>query len=345
MNRNPSTRAPKVSVLVPTWNYAGYLPEALDSILAQDFADYEIVVSDDASTDDSAAVLARYAARDPRLRVQIQPKNLGMVANWNWCLQQARGDYVKFLFGDDCFAAPTALRQLVALLDDAPGAVLAASARLVLDAQSRPREVWDEWRHAGRHRGIAVIARCLSEERNLIGEPSAVLFRRTATPRGFDAGLRQIVDQEMWFQVLLHGDFVYTPEVLCAFRQHDSQQTALNRRTHLGPQEGLVVLARYLEAIEHERGAGLASRRYLAFRQLYYFRKHGPYTPELLAIEASLRSRLGRGWYAAFWCWHRVSKPFRNVQRRLRRRLRPAPASSVPLARSHFDVTGMHRRA
>jgi len=70
---------PKVSVLVPTYNYARFLPEAIESILAQEFTDYELIVSDDASTDDSADIIRPYAARDSRIRAEFHPANLGMV--------------------------------------------------------------------------------------------------------------------------------------------------------------------------------------------------------------------------------------------------------------------------
>ena len=85
--------SPSISILLPTYNYARFLPEAIESVLAQDWTDYELLISDDRSTDGSAAIIAAYAARDPRIRFQLQPVNLGMVANWNWCLSQARGEY------------------------------------------------------------------------------------------------------------------------------------------------------------------------------------------------------------------------------------------------------------
>ena len=93
--------APKISVLVPTYNYARYLPQTIESILRQTHSNFELLISDDASTDGSAEIIRHYADRDSRIRFMIHPTNLGMVANWNWCLQQARGDYVKFVFGDD----------------------------------------------------------------------------------------------------------------------------------------------------------------------------------------------------------------------------------------------------
>jgi glycosyltransferase involved in cell wall biosynthesis len=320
---------PKVSVLIPTYNYARFLPEAIESVLAQDFTDFELLISDDASPDDSAAVIRRYAARDPRIRVQLHTQNVGMVANWNGCLRQARGEYVKFMFGDDRFMRVDALRQMVAALDASPPVVLVASARAILDEDSRVTTVWNEWRHAGRHAGAAVIDRCMREDRNLVGEPSAVLFRRADAARGFDPQLRQVVDQEMWFHLLLRGEFFYLPEPLCAFRQHESQQTAVNRRANVGPIESLLLLARYLDQVSDPKlGRGRLARQQMLFQRLYYSRKHAPRTPSMLAVEQAVRERLGPQWYRALWCWHRVSKPFRNLRRFVARHLRATVAAA-----------------
>jgi glycosyltransferase involved in cell wall biosynthesis len=328
----PPTSGPKVSVLVPTYNYARYLSEAIESVLAQDFADFELLISDDASTDGSAEIIREFARRDPRIRVQFHSRNLGMVANWNWCLGQARGQYIKFLFGDDRLMGPDSLGRLVALLDNAPTAVLAASARVILDPDSQPTTTWNDWRHPGVHGGLSVIARCMWEDRNLIGEPSAVLFRRGVTDRGFDPSLRQVVDQEMWFHLLLHGDFAYTPDPLCAFRQHEAQQTMVNRCVHIGPRESLVILARYLVHVAHPVPGGfswLAQRRTL-YRRLHYSRKNVPRSPEILAAEAAIRAQLPQPWYALMWSWHRATKPWFNLRRWIRRQLQRLPSTATP---------------
>ncbi len=154
---------------------------AIESVLAQDFTDFEILISDDASTDDSADVIRRYAAKDPRIRFQLHPANLGMVANWNWCLQQARGEYVKYRWapGYDEHSRHT-LGRMVAMLEAHPLATLAASARLVLDENSEVTGLWDELHRTGLHHGPQVVARCLRANRNLIGEPSVIMFRRAA---------------------------------------------------------------------------------------------------------------------------------------------------------------------
>ena len=75
------TPRPKISVLIPTYNYARFLPAAVESVLAQDFREFELLISDDASTDGSAEVIRSYAERDSRIRFRLHTANLGMVKN------------------------------------------------------------------------------------------------------------------------------------------------------------------------------------------------------------------------------------------------------------------------
>src|SRR5271154_4743179 len=122
---------------MPTYNYASFLPEAIASALAQDFQYFEFLILDDCSSDNTAEVVKPFCARDARVRFAVNPVNLGMVANWNQCLKQARGRHIKFLFGDDKLSDPQALAKLLALLRNNPAATLAASARTILDEKSR----------------------------------------------------------------------------------------------------------------------------------------------------------------------------------------------------------------
>jgi ADP-heptose:LPS heptosyltransferase len=311
---------PKISVLIPSFNYARFLPMAIESVLAQDFADFEIIISDDASTDDSTDVIRRYAAKDPRIRCELHPANIGMVANWNWCLQQARGDYVKYLFGDDCLASRFALGRMAAMLDAHPQATLAASARLVLDENAEVTELWDELHRPGLHNGPQTVARCLRANRNLIGEPSAVMFRRVADRRAFDPTMRQIVDLEMWFHLLLQGDLIYTPEPLCVFRRHSGQQTAINRESRVGDLEMIELLTELLAdpAFRTRTGLSLLAYRRVLFRGLYYLRKSAPSHPKLKTVPGLLQAQLPRRWWVVCWLLHRVTQPFENLGRALR---------------------------
>ncbi len=330
---------PKVSVLIPTFEYARFLPEAIDSILAQDFRDFELIISDDGSRDDSATVIRQYAAKDSRIRYKLHERNLGMVANWNWCLREASGEYVKFVFGDDCLPSVQALGKMVAMLDQEPRAVIAASARLILDEGSKVMEVWDELGAPGFQEGDGVIIRCMQQDRNLVGEPSALLFRRIPAERGFDPTFRQVVDQEMWFHLLQSAGLVYTPEPLCAFRRHPAQQTVVNEKQQVASGEVMRIVARYFDLFAASVGLrpdSFAMRRRL-FRHLYYARKDNGETPLAKIAEATLMPHVTKRWYLVCWLIHRATKPFVNLHRfcvgRSRMAGLPGPAApAVPRA-------------
>jgi hypothetical protein len=188
-----SLSLPEISVLMPTYNYASYLPEAIASVLAQEFRNFELLIVDDCSSDNTAAVVKPFCARDARVQFASNPANLGMVNNWQKCLEQARGRHIKFLFGDDKLPDPGALGKLLALLQNNPSATLAASARTILDEKSNVIEIVRPLTD-GCHNGRKIIADCLNENANLIGEPSAVMFRKKDAGSGFDPKYRQIVD-------------------------------------------------------------------------------------------------------------------------------------------------------
>src|SRR5690242_20741802 len=100
---NQST--PRVSVVIPAYNNAPYLPATLDSILAQDYDDYEVLVADHSSSDATQQVLERYA-NSPRVRVlPPTPAGGGALANWNRVSFEARGEFLKLVCGDDLIAS------------------------------------------------------------------------------------------------------------------------------------------------------------------------------------------------------------------------------------------------
>jgi glycosyltransferase involved in cell wall biosynthesis len=322
---------PRISVLIPTYNYARYLPEAIDTILEQDFEDFELLISDDCSEDNSAEVITRYAAKDPRIRFQIHRARLGMVQNWNWCLSEARGEYVKYVFGDDKLASPQTLTKLLGLMEHNPSARLAASARYLIGANSELLEIWDDFRKAGAHRGTDVICRCLAEDRNLVGEPTVVLFRKRDAARGFNLRYRQIVDLEFWFHLLEQGDFVYTPEPLCSFRKHARQQTEINAPSAIGIWESWQLFQDY-HAKTYNKVRGLGLRQ---FDRLYDLRKkcrrNAAVSAEMRAMERELSARTSRSWYLAYWLRRRCTRPFDNLRDWLeRRRRRASRGQAVP---------------
>jgi len=98
---NTTEKPPKVSIGMPVYNGEPYIREALDSLLAQTFTDFELIISDNASTDNTESICREYAAKDPRIRYIRQPENRGAIANFKFVLDQARGEYFMWAAHDD----------------------------------------------------------------------------------------------------------------------------------------------------------------------------------------------------------------------------------------------------
>lgn len=306
--------APAVSVLVPVFNGQPFLAECLDSVLAQDFPNFELLISDDGSTDDSPALIERFARRDPRVRWWRNPRNLGIGGNFNAPLRAARAEYIKYVLQDDKLLDPSALRRLVAALESDPSVSLVVSAAQLIDGQSRPLRVRKPFGHSGVWEGKPVVVRCLEENANLIGEPSLALFRKSQAARGFDEDLRQLLDLEMWFHLLEQGRLAYIAEPLCAFRQHPGQQTEVNRRTGASAEEDLILMERYYARPWMKQVATPQA----IFTQAYYLRRRPG--PRAAAVCAEMARGLGRRRYALCWLRHKLSRPFQNLKRWLRKR-------------------------
>ncbi len=217
---------PKVSICIPTYNYAFYIASAIESVIAQTYANFELIIIDDCSSDNTGEIVMRYADLDKRIKFYKNDRNLGMVENWNRCLERATGDFLKVMGADDLLE-PSCIEKSVNVLIESPHVSLVSCARLLIDKDGHPIRA-----SAYSHKfqivsGIKVIRKCFFTA-NLIGEPTAVMFRKKDAARGFDPHYRQLTDLEMWFHLLEQGDFAYIPEILCKFRVHLNQTTKTN---------------------------------------------------------------------------------------------------------------------
>ncbi|TLY52775.1 MAG: glycosyltransferase family 2 protein [Gammaproteobacteria bacterium] len=127
---------PAISVCIPTYRGAAHLREAIDSVLTQTFADFELVVIDDNSPDDTEAIVRGY--HDSRIRYLRNATNLGPEGNWNRCRDEARGTYFKLMPQDDLLAPDCLARQLAVFEQDTEHRIaMAFGARDVIDAGGR----------------------------------------------------------------------------------------------------------------------------------------------------------------------------------------------------------------
>jgi glycosyltransferase involved in cell wall biosynthesis len=241
---------PEFAIVIPVRNGARYLAETLASVFAQRFGDFEVIVTDDGSTDDSVAIAQGFS--DPRLRILTHPP-LGIAGNWNHGLDRARAPWLKVLPQDDLLH-PDALARARCLLRRTRDPVFYFSRRRVIydahDAWSR------EWvRHYAcldealqpldRVNAGPVLVRRWARRglrENRVGEPVATLLP-TALARslgGFSEGLQQDLDYALWMRLMVRGDVCFEPEPLCSYRLHAesatrrNQQEARLEREHVG---------------------------------------------------------------------------------------------------------------
>jgi glycosyltransferase involved in cell wall biosynthesis len=129
---------PRVAVGIPVFNGEDYLPQAIESILAQTFTDFDLLISDNASTDATEEICRRYARLDGRVRFVRQPRNIGAARNFNWLVENSGDtDFFKWAAHDD-FLAPGFLAACVAALDVDPSVVVAMPATVLVDEHGSP---------------------------------------------------------------------------------------------------------------------------------------------------------------------------------------------------------------
>jgi hypothetical protein len=226
--------SPRVSVVTAAYNGARFLPAAIASILEQSYPDFEHVIVDDASTDASAATVAGLAARDSRIRLAINPVQLGPAGALNSALAAARGDYVAVLDHDD-LALPERLARQVAFLDAHPevGAI-GTQVRLIDDAGAVIRE-----RSYPTHPAVA-------RWQVLFGASllhSASMYRRNLLQQlgGYSTEHPYLCDYELLGRLAEISQIANLPDTLACYRLSAAQVSA----THRTPQYGQMLLLQY----------------------------------------------------------------------------------------------------
>lgn len=205
---------PRISVVMSVYNGQAYLMEAIESILNQKFGDFEFLIVDDASTDDTPKILQRFAAGDPRIRILTHTENRGLTASLNHALQQAQGKYIARQDADDV-SLPHRLGDQIALLDQNSNVVLVSGNLILIDAHGTP---------------IGYLERAASPNMirwkmlfyNHVSAHSQVMFRRQAALDcgGYDEALPYSQDYNLWRRMLGQGDIWIAPKVWVHFRQH-----------------------------------------------------------------------------------------------------------------------------
>ena len=217
------TIAPRVSIGMPVFNGERYLEEAVRSILAQTFRDFELLICDNASTDGTEAIARRLAAGDDRIRYIRNEENIGAAPNFNRVVEFAKGEYFKWAAHDD-LCEPACLERLVEVLDSDPDTVIAFSNTTIIDADSEPIEPYDFDLGADvpsaddRLRAVLVRHKCFE----IFGLIRLAVLRQTPLIGAYSHG-----DGVLLAELALHGKFTEVPEALFLARRHPEQSMAM----------------------------------------------------------------------------------------------------------------------
>lgn len=219
--------APRLSIGLPVYNGGNYLAESLDALLGQTYEDFELIISDNASTDGTAELCRRYAAQDSRIRYMRQPRNIGLNPNHNFVVRQARGELFKMASHDDLYARDL-LKRCVEALDQNPQAVLAHCWEAMIDPSGTVTK-------ALTYTVAADAPRAPERFRSMLfdgwDDYTYGVMRTAVLLRTHMHGSHHLADRTINTELGLHGPFCMVPDWLYFRRDHPERKSPYTVRT------------------------------------------------------------------------------------------------------------------
>jgi glycosyltransferase involved in cell wall biosynthesis len=226
-----SYNKPRVSIGLPVYNGERFLAETLDSLLTQTFKDFEIVISDNASTDATEKICRNYAAKDKRIRYSRNEKNLGAASNYNRVFEQSAGEYFKWSAHDD-LCAPDFLEKCINILDSIESVILCYSGVIYINDEGKHLQTCNNLlnlRSPQAHERFGLFQDLLCNQPGLFDRWTAIFglirsdsLRKTCLIDGYIGS-----DITLLANLTLLGEFYEIPENLLFIRQHTER--SINR--------------------------------------------------------------------------------------------------------------------
>lgn len=218
------SHVPRLSIGLPVYNGEEYLAESLDALLGQSYEDFELIISDNASSDGTLDICRRYEAEDSRIRYIRLPKNIGAAPNHNYVFTLGRGELWKWASHDDLYGRDL-LARCIEALDEHPDTVLAHAGTAVIDGSGRIKQPFD-YRLATDSPHPPLRFRSLLFEPggdDFYGVIRADVLRRVAPHDSYHHADRTFVAE-----IALHGRFYQVPELLYFRRDHPTRAERAN---------------------------------------------------------------------------------------------------------------------
>jgi len=240
----------QISICIPTYNGGEFIAQTIQTVLDQSLRDFHLIIVDDASTDNTMEVADSF--NDPRITIVQNPKRLGLVENWNKCLELAGGKYVQIFHQDDMMV-PTAFERLVEFLDLHPEVGFVFSNIKTIDANGNYlRGHWNPNVLPNKDAVFPqnIIFESLLQHKNFIPCQTVMVRKEVIECVGkFNNHLHYTPDMEMWLRLALYVDVGYINEPLVYLRRHENQES----RHYLGKTEEIEEVWRAIQVIFTEQ--------------------------------------------------------------------------------------------
>ncbi|MDZ8105961.1 MAG: glycosyltransferase [Nostoc sp. DedQUE12a] len=244
VEREITNESPLVSICIPTYNGENFVAEAINSVLCQTYPNIEIILSDDNSIDKTVEIAKSFNQKLSFNFSILEHSQYGLAHNWNFCISQAKGKYIKFLFQDDLLE-PTAIEEMVNLAEQDEEIGLVFSPRTIFHNTGDTNydsnflmhheakdvhKAWSKLKVIQSGQQLLLDPNILDNPINKIGEPSTVLIRKDVFENVglFNSEFCQLVDLEMWLRIMSQYKVGFVDTVLSHFRIHPQQQTRRN---------------------------------------------------------------------------------------------------------------------
>ncbi len=224
-----NNRTPKVSIGMPIYNGEHFLPQTLDSLLTQTYKDFELIISDNASSDRTQEICQQYAAQDSRVRYLRQSANLGASQNFNYVFEQASGEYFKWAAHDD-LCAPEYLARCFEVLDRDPQVILCYTQAQAIDEDGQVVRQYVAKPNLESSQAYTRYVESLTDDRDITVVPIIIfgLIRRDVLAKTPLIGNYASSDGVLLGELALHGRFHEVPECLFSYRHHAEQSWVTN---------------------------------------------------------------------------------------------------------------------
>ena len=245
---------PLVSICMPTYNGEAFIAESLESAIIQSYPNLEIIISDDASKDNTLAIVESFKSKTdiPIHIYHHEPQGIG--ANWNHSVRQSKGDHIKFLFQDDILE-PDCITKMMQLMSNSNVGLVYTRRHFIynkltpklqefIDYYGSLHTYWQDFKvNEGVLSGKIYLRdrQLLNSPKNKIGEPTNVLLRKACFDKVgyFNEELQQVLDSDYWYRVMCFYDIGFIDEALASFRLHDKQASSVNKKRDI-PDKDLV---------------------------------------------------------------------------------------------------------